>query len=88
MGGKVLHNAKRQRLVCTSFPEVNDVSFSSSRNCLTKMIEIIPNEDASAQKLTQEERENLGNVGFQIFKQNLTSSVRKEKKFNPNLTLC
>lgn len=80
MEGKALHNAKWWRLVCTSLSEVNDVPFSSSRNCLIKMTEIITNENAIVQKLRQEGREeNLGKIGFQFFKGNLKTSLRKKK---------
>lgn len=91
MEGRALHNAKWWRLVCTSLSEVNDVPFSSSRNCSIKMTEIIPNENAIVQKLGQEGREeNWGKICFQFFKGNLKTYVRKEKKsyFNPNSTLC
>lgn len=46
---------------------------------LIKITEIIPNEDTDVQKLAQEGRKNLGNVGFQILKENVITSVRKEK---------
>jgi len=55
------------------------------------MTEDIPNENAVVQKLRQEGREeNFGKTGFQFFKGNLKTSVRKKKKsdFDPKSALC
>lgn len=52
------------------------------------MTEIIANENAIVQKLRWEGREeNLRKIGFEFFKGNLKTSVRKKKKilFQPKL---